>query len=187
MPSDFAVGQTVGNEGQHLDLARRQEVARRPQVAGGDALELAQRTLDTLADQVDAVDVVAGILGEAHHAARIAEQHLLQGASKVLFSQPARADVDATVVYGVNHDILTKDHQVISNASCTTNCVAPMAKVLDDAFGIRRGMFTTVHAYTNDQAILDMPHKDLRRARAAAMSRLTVAGSQSGCSSRARS
>ena len=98
-----------------------------------------------------------------------AAAHLEAGAQKVIISAPAK-DEDVTVVLGVNEDTYdpASDH-VISNASCTTNCVAPMAKVLDDAFGIQQGFMTTVHAYTNDQSILDLPHKDLRRARAAAV------------------
>ncbi len=97
-----------------------------------------------------------------------AEKHLAAGAQKVIISAPAK-DPDITVVIGVNDDKLTSDHRIISNASCTTNCLAPVAKVLLDNFGIERGFMTTVHAYTNDQVILDAPHKDLRRARAAAM------------------
>ncbi|AWI27855.1 type I glyceraldehyde-3-phosphate dehydrogenase [Streptomyces tirandamycinicus] len=97
-----------------------------------------------------------------------AEKHLAGGAKKVLISAPA-TDEDITIVMGVNQDKYDPaQHHVISNASCTTNCVAPMAKVLDENFGIVKGMMTTVHAYTNDQRILDFPHKDLRRARAAA-------------------
>jgi glyceraldehyde 3-phosphate dehydrogenase len=100
------------------------------------------------------------------HAA--ASKHLRAGAGYVVISAPS-GDADITLVPGVNDDALDPAvHKVISNASCTTNCVAPMTKVLNDAFGIERGMFTTVHAYTNDQAILDAPHKDLRRARNAA-------------------
>ncbi len=87
----------------------------------------------------------------------------------MLISAPAK-NVDLTVVYGVNHDKLTADHVIVSNASCTTNCLAPIAKVLNDAIGIERGLMTTVHSYTNDQKILDQIHKDMRRARAAAMS-----------------
>jgi glyceraldehyde 3-phosphate dehydrogenase len=98
-----------------------------------------------------------------------AAAHLSAGAKRVLVSAPSDG-ADLTVVYGVNHDKLTKDHQVISNASCTTNCLAPVAKVLNDAVGIDKGFMTTVHAYTNDQHILDQVHKDLHRARAAAMS-----------------
>ena len=97
-----------------------------------------------------------------------AQKHITAGAKKVIISAPA-TDEDITIVMGVNHE---KDdpanHHVISNASCTTNCLAPMAKVLDEKFGIVRGLMTTIHAYTNDQVILDFPHKDLRRARAAA-------------------
>jgi glyceraldehyde 3-phosphate dehydrogenase len=98
-----------------------------------------------------------------------AAAHLEAGAEKVLISAPASGE-DLTIVLGVNDDAYDPAvHHVISNASCTTNCVAPMAKVLDDAFGIKQGFMTTVHGYTNDQSILDMPHKDLRRARAAAV------------------
>ncbi|MFE1549122.1 type I glyceraldehyde-3-phosphate dehydrogenase [Streptomyces sp. NPDC058718] len=97
-----------------------------------------------------------------------AEKHIAGGAKKVLISAPA-TDEDITIVMGVNQDKYDPaQHNVISNASCTTNCVAPMAKVLDENFGIVKGLMTTVHAYTNDQRILDFPHKDLRRARAAA-------------------
>jgi glyceraldehyde 3-phosphate dehydrogenase len=98
-----------------------------------------------------------------------ADKHIAAGAEKVIISAPAKGE-DLTVVLGVNDDAYdSAAHNVISNASCTTNCVAPMVKVLDDAFGIEQGFMTTIHAYTNDQAILDMPHKDLRRARAAAV------------------
>ncbi|HPO12785.1 MAG TPA: type I glyceraldehyde-3-phosphate dehydrogenase [Candidatus Hydrogenedentes bacterium] len=95
-------------------------------------------------------------------------QHIDAGAKKVLLSVPPKDAVDAIIVMGVNHDALKPGDQIISNASCTTNCLAPVAKVLHEAFGIKRGLMTTVHAYTNDQKVLDMPHKDLRRARAAA-------------------
>ena len=96
--------------------------------------------------------------------------HLEGGAKKVIISAPASGEVDATIVLGVNDDTLTGDEQIVSNASCTTNCLAPMAKVLDDAFGVEKGFMTTIHAYTSDQNIQDAPHKDLRRARAAALS-----------------
>ena len=95
--------------------------------------------------------------------------HLTAGARKVLISAPAKG-VDLTVVYGVNHDKLTAGHTIVSNASCTTNCLAPVAKVLNEAVGIERGLMTTIHAYTNDQKILDQIHSDKRRARAAGMS-----------------
>ncbi len=95
-------------------------------------------------------------------------KHLAAGAKRVLLSAPAKDAVDLTIVLGVNHDKLKPEHQVISNASCTTNCLAPVAKVLNDKFGIVRGFMTTIHAYTNDQRTADQVHKDLRRARAAA-------------------
>ena len=98
-----------------------------------------------------------------------ASAHLTAGARRVLISAPGE-NADLTVVYGVNHDKLTKDHKVVSNASCTTNCLAPVAKVLNDAIGIDKGFMTTIHAYTNDQPSLDQVHKDLYRARAAALS-----------------
>jgi len=98
-----------------------------------------------------------------------ADKHIAAGAEKVIISAPAKGE-DITMVLGVNDDAYDpKSHNVISNASCTTNCVVPMAKVLDDAFGIDQGFMTTIHAYTNDQRILDLPHPDLRRARAAAI------------------
>ncbi|MFL5054195.1 MAG: type I glyceraldehyde-3-phosphate dehydrogenase, partial [Microvirga sp.] len=98
-----------------------------------------------------------------------AKAHLDAGAKRVLVSAPAEG-ADLTVVYGVNHDRLTKSHTVVSNASCTTNCLAPVAKVLHDAVGIEKGFMTTIHSYTNDQPSLDQMHKDLYRARAAALS-----------------
>lgn len=99
-----------------------------------------------------------------------AEGHIKAGARSVLISAPA-TDEDITVVYGVNHTKLDpKIHKIVSNASCTTNCLAPFTKVINDALGVKRGLMTTIHSYTNDQNILDLPHKDLRRARAAAMS-----------------
>ncbi|MFM7295828.1 MAG: type I glyceraldehyde-3-phosphate dehydrogenase [Planctomycetota bacterium] len=96
------------------------------------------------------------------------QKHIDAGAKRVLLTVPPKDEVDAMIVLGVNHDQLKPEHRIISNASCTTNCLAPLAKVLDARFGIVRGMMTTVHAYTNDQQVLDLPHKDLRRARAAA-------------------
>jgi glyceraldehyde 3-phosphate dehydrogenase len=97
------------------------------------------------------------------------QKHLDAGAKRVLISAPAKG-ADLTVVYGVNHDKLTADHTIVSNASCTTNCLAPVAKVMNDLVGIERGLMTTIHAYTNDQKILDQIHPDMRRARAAGMS-----------------
>jgi glyceraldehyde 3-phosphate dehydrogenase len=95
--------------------------------------------------------------------------HIKAGASRVVLTVPAKDDIDATIVLGVNDDKLTKDVKCVSNASCTTNCLAPVAKVLNDSFGIEQGVMTTIHAYTNDQRVSDMIHSDLRRARAAAM------------------
>jgi glyceraldehyde 3-phosphate dehydrogenase len=97
------------------------------------------------------------------------QKHIDAGARRVLISAPAKG-ADLTVVYGVNHDKLTAEHTIVSNASCTTNCLAPIAKVLNDSIGIERGLMTTIHSYTNDQKILDQIHSDMRRARAAAMS-----------------
>ncbi len=98
-----------------------------------------------------------------------ARAHIEAGAKRVLISAPAKG-ADLTVVYGVNHDKLTREMTIVSNASCTTNCLAPIAKVLNDAIGIERGLMTTIHSYTNDQKILDQIHSDMRRSRAAAMS-----------------
>jgi glyceraldehyde 3-phosphate dehydrogenase len=98
--------------------------------------------------------------------------HLKGGAKKVVISAPGGEDVDATIVYGVNHNVLKKDHTVISNASCTTNCLAPVAKVLHDRIGIGAGIMTTIHSYTNDQVLTDVYHTDLRRARSATMSQI---------------
>lgn len=100
------------------------------------------------------------------------EKHIKAGAKRVLLSVPSKSpeDVDVTVVLGVNDDKLKAEHKLVSNASCTTNCLSPVAKVLNDKFGIKNGLMNTIHSYTNDQNILDAPHKDLRRARAAAVS-----------------
>jgi glyceraldehyde 3-phosphate dehydrogenase len=99
-----------------------------------------------------------------------ASAHLKGGAKKVIISAPGGDDVDATIVYGVNHDTLKSSHTVISNASCTTNCLAPVVKVLHEHIGVLRGVMTTIHAYTNDQVLTDVYHSDLRRARSATMS-----------------
>jgi glyceraldehyde 3-phosphate dehydrogenase len=95
--------------------------------------------------------------------------HIKAGAEKVVLTVPAKDDIDATIVLGVNDEMLTSEVKCVSNASCTTNCLAPVAKTLNDAFGIEQGVMTTIHAYTNDQRVADMIHKDLRRARAAAV------------------
>ncbi|HOZ21863.1 MAG TPA: type I glyceraldehyde-3-phosphate dehydrogenase [bacterium] len=115
------------------------------------------------------IDIVIESTGVFRKRAEVAK-HLDGGAKKVILTVPSKDEIDATIVIGVNDDTLKPEHRIVSNASCTTNCLAPVAKVLNDAFGIKRGFMTTVHAYTNDQRILDLPHKDLRRARAAAES-----------------
>ena len=101
-----------------------------------------------------------------------AGKHIDGGARKVILSAPGGAGIEKTIVYGVNHDILTADDQVISNASCTTNCLAPLVKPLHEKIGVKKGLMTTIHAYTNDQVLTDVFHKDLRRARSATMSQI---------------
>lgn len=101
-----------------------------------------------------------------------ASAHLKGGANKVIISAPAGTDIDATIVYGVNHDVLSSKHKVISNASCTTNCLAPLVLPLHEKIGVKHGLMTTIHAYTNDQVLTDVFHKDLRRARSATMSQI---------------
>jgi glyceraldehyde 3-phosphate dehydrogenase len=143
--------------------------------ADGDTLRVGSHSIKMLAERDPAalpwgelgVDVVIESTGRFTSAGD-AGKHLAGGARKVIISAPAKGE-DITVVMGVNDGSYDPArHNIISNASCTTNCVAPMAKVLSDTFGIRKGLMTTIHAYTNDQVILDFPHKDLRRARAAA-------------------
>ena len=112
-------------------------------------------------------DVVIEATGVLRERAKL-EPHLRAGAKKVILTVPPKDEVDAIIVLGVNDSILTPAHNIVSNASCTTNCLAPVAKVLDESFGIERGFMTTVHAYTNDQRLADVAHKDFRRARAAA-------------------
>lgn len=115
---------------------------------------------------VDAVVESTGVFRKRSEVAK----HLEAGAKKVVLTVPAKDEIDATIVLGVNDNALKSEHKIVSNASCTTNCLAPVVKILNDNFGLVRGLMTTVHAYTNDQKILDLPHKDLRRARAAAVS-----------------
>ena len=117
------------------------------------------------------VDVVLECTGLFTSKAK-ASAHIAGGAKKVIISAPGDKDVDATIVYGVNHDTLKASDTVISNASCTTNCLAPLAKVLNEKIGIVHGLMTTIHAYTNDQVLTDVFHKDLRRARSATMSQI---------------
>ena len=101
-----------------------------------------------------------------------ASKHLEAGAKKVIISAPGSGEMDATIVYGVNHDVLKKEHTILSNASCTTNCLAPLIKPLHDKIGVKHGIMTTIHAYTNDQVLTDVYHSDLRRARSATMSQI---------------
>ena len=112
------------------------------------------------------VDVVVEATGRMLTREPLAK-HLAAGAKKVILTVPPKEDIDAMVVMGVNDTVLTPAHRIVSNASCTTNCLAPIAKILDESFGIEEGFMTTVHAYTNDQRLADVPHKDLRRSRAA--------------------
>ena len=128
----------------------------------------AERDPAALPHAANGIDIVMECTGFFTNKAG-GQKHLDAGAKRVLISAPAK-EVDLTVVYGVNDDQITADHLIISNASCTTNCLAPFAKVLHEAIGIERGLMTTIHAYTNDQKILDQIHSDPRRARAAAMS-----------------
>jgi glyceraldehyde 3-phosphate dehydrogenase len=143
--------------------------------ADGDVIQVGKHSIKMLAERDPValpwgelgVDVVIESTGR-FTSAQDAGKHLAGGARKVIISAPAKGE-DITIVMGVNDESYDPArHNIISNASCTTNCVAPMAKVLSDSFGIRKGLMTTIHAYTNDQVILDFPHKDLRRARAAA-------------------
>jgi glyceraldehyde 3-phosphate dehydrogenase len=144
--------------------------------ATSDSITVGSRTIKVLADRNPSdlpwaalnVDVVIESTG-IFTTRELASQHLTAGAKRVIISAPA-TEVDATFVVGVNEDTFDPAaHKIVSNASCTTNCFVPMVKVLDDAFGIESGLMTTVHAYTNDQNLLDLTHKDLRRARAAAV------------------
>ena len=149
-PGDVkAEGDAIVVNGKRIQVTAERDPANLPHAANGVALALECTGFFTDRDS--------------------AQKHIDAGAKRVLISAPAKG-VDLTVVYGVNDDKLTAEHKIVSNASCTTNCLAPVAKVLNDALGIERGLMTTVHAYTNDQKILDQIHSDLRRARAAAMS-----------------
>ncbi len=135
-------------------------------VINGDRLRItAERDPNNL--DWSGVDVVIEATG-IFLTREVLSTHLKNGARKVLLTVPAKDEIDATVVLGVNDSVLTGEEKIVSNASCTTNCLAPMVKVLHDSFGVEKGLMTTVHSYTNDQRLLDLPHKDLRRARAAA-------------------
>lgn len=149
--------ETVSIDGDHL-------------IVGDDRFAVyAERDPAALPWKDLSVDVVLECTGKFRTAEK-AQAHLDAGAAKVLISAPGGPDIDATVVFGVNNAILEPGHRIVSNASCTTNCLAPLAKVLNDNIGIESGLMTTIHAYTNGQRLSDSFHKDLRRARAAAMS-----------------
>jgi glyceraldehyde 3-phosphate dehydrogenase len=148
---------TVEVDGDHL-------------VVNGDRIRVcAQKDPAQLPWKELGIDVVLECTGLFTSKAKTAA-HLAAGAKKVIISAPGEKDVDATVVYGVNHNVLKAAHTVISNASCTTNCLAPLVKALHDRIGVVNGLMTTIHAYTNDQVLTDVYHKDLRRARSATMS-----------------
>jgi len=136
-------------------------------VVNGDKIHVcAERDPANLPWEQLGIDVVfecTGIFASKEKSAA----HLQAGAKKVIISAPAGTDIDATIVYGVNHHILTAQHNIISNASCTTNCLAPLIKPLHEKLGVKQGLMTTIHAYTNDQVLTDVYHKDLRRARSA--------------------
>ncbi|QBL09443.1 type I glyceraldehyde-3-phosphate dehydrogenase [Rheinheimera sp. D18] len=133
-----------------------------------EIITLSERSPEKLPWKQLNIDVVLECTGLFTHR-KTASAHIDAGAKKVIISAPGK-EVDATIVYGVNHHILTPNMNIISNASCTTNCLAPIAKSLNDALGIESGLMTTIHAYTNDQRLTDVYHTDVRRARAAAMS-----------------
>lgn len=136
-------------------------------VVNGKPIKIyAERQIESL--EWKDVDVVLESTG-VYRSREALSKHIAKGAKKVILSAPAKDELDATVVIGVNDNLLTGDEKLLSNASCTTNCLAPMVKVLHENFGLENGFMTTIHAYTNDQRILDLPHSDLRRARAAAV------------------
>jgi glyceraldehyde 3-phosphate dehydrogenase len=153
----------------HGRFSGQVEVSNGHLVVNGQTIQIsAERNPENLGWGEAGIDIVVestGVFADAEKASA----HLRAGAKKVLISAPASGELK-TIVLGVNDDTLSADDRIVSNASCTTNCLAPMAKVLDDHFGIRQGFITTVHAYTADQRLQDAPHKDLRRARAAALS-----------------
>ena len=154
----------------HGRFSGKVEVSGDSMVVNGDRIKvLAMRNPAELPWGSLGVDVVLECTGLFTSKDK-AGAHLKGGAKKVIISAPGAKDVDATVVYGVNHDVLRASHTVISNASCTTNCLAPLAKVMHEKIGIVSGLMTTVHAYTNDQVLTDVYHEDLRRARSATQS-----------------
>ncbi len=160
----------LSHDSVHGHLGKKPELTKNGIVLNGKEMKVfSERDPSKLPWKELKVDVVLECTG-LFRSREDAAKHLDAGAKHVIISAPGK-NSDITVVYGVNHEDLDPEkHRVISNASCTTNCLAPVAKVLDDEFGIVHGVMTTIHAYTNDQRILDLPHSDLRRARAAALS-----------------
>jgi len=148
-------GQEVHLEGDYLNTPYEKV----KMLAIKDPLELPWEKLD-----IDVVVEATGIFRTRESL----EPHLAAGAKRIILTVPSKDEIDSTIVIGVNDELLKPEHRIISNASCTTNCLAPMAKVLNDEFGIKEGLMTTTHAYTNDQRLADVPHKDWRRGRAAA-------------------
>ena len=148
-----------------------------PVKADGDYIVVGDAKIKVLAERDPSklpwaefdVDVAVESTGVFRKRSQI-EMHIQAGAKKVLLTVPSKDEIDNTIVLGVNDDELRDEDKIVSNASCTTNCLAPIVKVLNDTFGVKKGLMTTIHAYTNDQSILDLPHSDLRRARAAAVS-----------------
>ena len=154
----------------HGQFSGNVEVDGKELIINGDRMQvLSERDPTKLPWQELGVDVVLECTG-IFRGKESAGKHLQAGAKKVLISAPAKDQVDATVVYGVNHGVLKSTDTIVSNASCTTNCLAPLAKALNDSVGILSGMMTTVHAYTNTQALIDKYHKNMRRARSATQS-----------------
>lgn len=141
---------------------------------GNDAIRLLHEpTIEALPWRELDVDIVLDCTG-VYGSRADGEAHIASGAKKVLFSHPGGADIDATVVFGVNHQLLEEQHKIVSNASCTTNCIIPIIKLLDDAFGIESGTVTTIHSAMHDQQVIDAYHSDLRRTRAASQSIIPV-------------
>lgn len=141
-------------------------------IVNGDRIKLfAEKDPEHLPWEELGVDVVMECTG-VFRSRELAQKHVTAGAKKVIISAPATGEIDATIVFGVNDHTLTSEHQVISNASCTTNCLSPLAKALHEKMGIESGLMTTIHAYTNNQVLSDTYHKDLRRARAATLSQI---------------
>ena len=142
-------------------------------IAGDDIHLSHEKSLSNMPWQQHQVDIVLDCTGKfSSHADGL--QHIAQGARKVLYSHPADQDVDATIIYGINHSTLTADDVVVSNGSCTTNCIVPVIKVIDDAFGVESGTITTIHSSMHDQQVIDAYHDDLRRTRAASQSIIPV-------------